>query len=115
LVTIEQGAIHDGLTVTIGLVRRAPTERALAEIVLCLAGPVAEMISARTDALPHGAESDLRDALLWILRVGADLPEMLAATRRVLLRHWQAIERLAGVLLDERMLTGTEVRRVVGG
>jgi hypothetical protein len=112
-VSIARRDDREGLTVTAGLRSYAPFERVVAETLLCLSGMVAEQIATGCDAIPHGVESDLREALRWLARGDGALPDALAMARRLLLRHWGLVERVAGVLLAERELRGVEVRRLL--
>ncbi len=87
----------------------ARPERALAEIVVALAGIAAEI---EIYGSPRGCEADIRDAAQWCLRVDADFFDMLEAARKLVLKHWAAIERVAAVLLDVGTLRAVEVRRL---
>lgn len=113
-VAIESGKDCDGHCTTIDIRRDAPMGLALAEIVCCLGGLVAEQIASEENEIPEGAEDDIADALRWIARVpGASLPDTLKLTRHLLRGSWPAVECVAAVLLDERRLRVSDVRRLV--
>ncbi|MCK6534449.1 MAG: M50 family metallopeptidase [Polyangiaceae bacterium] len=105
-----------------GVVMLASNPRGTKDVVVSLAGPIAESILLQSyqialDVLVVGCELDIRDA--WQSTAGsrgrrvAHFIRLYEATRRLVTQRWPAVLELAGHLVERRFMPANEVYAVL--
>lgn len=127
IVAVVLGTPLEELMVTSGgdgLTTLASNPRGRRDVILSLAGPVAEsrwlnQAGIVENALVVGCEADFRDA--WASTPGtgservANLIELYGATERIVAQHWPAIMEVAAQLMVRRYVRADAVYEMCGG
>jgi len=80
--------------------------------MVCLAGPEAERI-AFGDAGDAGDMHMIDELCRRYFITNADVERLRPRVHSLLIKHWDAVERVAAALLSRRTLTGAEIDKLV--
>lgn len=111
-VSIKPDRDADGSCTLLNLKKGARRDSGEADVMVSLAGLVAEQIAVGKLGMPMGASDDLAKAIRRARWIDGDLVGLWLRTEDFVAKHWPEIETLAGLLIDEERLSAAEVRRV---